>query len=86
MIFKSKFDIGDVVYYWSNKKIKALRGEICSISLSKLKDNEEQWNYSIIPTLDEDKPFSICEMVSESLVFKERDDVFDFCMKLTEGI
>lgn len=30
--------------------------------------------------------FSLREQVPEHLVFRNRDDVFDFCMKLTEGI
>lgn len=86
MKFDSKFDIGDKVYYWSIEKVKILFGEIESISLWQTDNKEPSWRYGIAP-IDPKKPMlAIREQVPEHLVFQRRDDVFDFCMKLTEGI
>ena len=63
-----------------------MRGEICSISLFKLLGEKEQYTYGIQPLTNEDGHFILNEMVPEVLVFKEREDIFDFCVKLTEEI
>lgn len=88
MKFESKFDIGETVYYWSVEKVKILFGRIESISLWQSENKKPNWRYGIrhinpksyqpLPTLNEQVP--------EHLVFRKRDDVFDFCMKLTEDI
>lgn len=87
MKFESKFDIGETVYYWSVEKVKILFGRIEAISLYQAEDKEPVWRYSM-HQIDPKKyqPILIREQVPEHLVFRKRDDVFDFCMKLTEGI
>jgi hypothetical protein len=87
MKFESKFDIGETVYYWSVEKVKILFGRIEAISLYQAEDKEPVWRYSM-HHIDPKKyqPILIREQVPEHLVFRKRDDVFDFCMKLTEGI
>lgn len=87
MKFDSKFDIGDKVYYWSIEKVKILFGRIECISLWQTEDKDPIWRYSITQIDPKNKPIlAIREQVPEHLVFQRRDDVFDFCMKLTEGI
>lgn len=88
MKFESKFDIGETVYYWSVEKVKILFGRIEAISLYQAEDKEPAWRYSMhqIDPNSYQPMFSLREQVPEHLVFRKRDDVFDFCMKLTEGI
>lgn len=88
MKFESKFDIGGTVYYWSVEKVKILFGRIEAISLYQTEDKEPSWRYGIAQIDPKKyKPIlSIREQVPGHLVFRKRDDVFDFCMKLTEGI
>lgn len=88
MKFESKFDIGETVYYWSVEKVKILFGRIEAISLYQTEDKEPYWRYSIhqIDPKSYQHMFSLREQVPEHLVFRQRDEVFDFCMKLTEGI
>lgn len=88
MKFESKFDIGETVYYWSVEKVKILFGRIEAISLYQTEDKEPAWRYSMqqIDPKSYQPMFSLREQVPEHLVFRKRDDVFDFCMKLTEGI
>lgn len=51
-------------------------------------DKEPVWRYSMhqIDPKSYQHMCSLREQVPEHLVFRKRDDVFDFCMKLTEGI
>lgn len=88
MKFESKFDIGEIVYYWSVEKVKILFGRIEAISLYQPEDKEPVWRYSMhqIDPKSYQHMCSLREQVPEHLVFRKRDDVFDFCMKLTEGI
>ena len=88
MKFESKFDIGETVYYWSVEKVKILFGRIEAISLYQTEDKEPVWRYSMhqIDPKSYQHMFSLREQVPEHLVFRKRDDVFDFCMKLTEDI
>lgn len=88
MKFESKFDIGDTVYYWSIDKVKILFGRIEAISLYQAEDKEPHWRYAMhqIDPKKYQPILSLREQVPEHLVFRQRDDVFDFCMKLTEGI
>lgn len=88
MKFESKFDIGETVYYWSVEKVKILFGRIEVISLYQTEDKEPVWRYSMhqIDPKSYQTMLSLREQVPEHLVFRKRDDVFDFCMKLTEGI
>ena len=88
MTFQSKFDIGDMVYYWSINKVKILFGRIEAISLYQTEDEESNWSYSMkqIDPNNEQPMFSLREQVPEHLIFRQRGDVLDFCMKLSEGI
>lgn len=88
MKFESKFDIGDTVYYWSVEKVKILFGRIEAISLYQAEDKEPHWRYSMhqIDPKKYEPILALREQVPEHLVFRKRDDIFDFCMKLTEGI
>lgn len=82
MIVKSKFDIGDKVYYWSIKEANVLCGNIAYIRI--MADKEKiKISYGIEKV---NERFSISEDIPEHLVFKEREDVFEFCMKLTKNI
>lgn len=88
MKFDSKFDIGETVYYWSVEKVKILFGRIEGITLWQTEDKEPSWRYGIAQ-IDPKKYqpiLALREQVPEHLVFRKRDDVFDFCMKLTEDI
>lgn len=88
MILQSKFDIGETVYYWSVEKVKILFGRIEAITLYQTEDKEPDCRYSIAQ-IDPKKYqpiLALREQVAEHLVFRKRNDVFDFCMKLTEGI
>lgn len=84
MIFKSKFNRGDIVYFWSSNEVKILRGTISEISLW-YSDKRIKWKYGIKP-LSSGKAFQLSEMIPEDLIFREKDDVIDFCMKLTDNI
>lgn len=88
MKFESKFDIGETVYYWSVEKVKILFGRIEGITLCQTGDKDPIWRYGI--TQIDPKKYqpilALREHVPEHLVFRKRDDVFDFCMKLTEDI
>lgn len=46
-LVKSKFDIGETVYYWSVEKVKILFGRIEAISLYQTEDKEPSWRYGI---------------------------------------
>lgn len=82
MIVESKFDIGDKVYYWSIKEVKVLCGNITYIHI--MADKEKtKFSYGLKKAGEE---FSFSEDIPEHLVFKEREDVFDFCMELTKDI
>lgn len=86
MILESKFNIGDIVYYWSMEKIKVLRGEITSISTYSYKENggiKNTFKYYVNPNTG---TISLSECIPEHLIFKEREDVFEFCMALTKDI
>lgn len=87
MTFESKFNIGERVYYWSVNSVRMLWGEICDISLYADKDGAISWLYGVSQIdVETDKPRYVIERTPEHLLFRERSDVFDFCMKLTEGI
>lgn len=86
MEINSKFNIGDKVYFWSTNKVKIIHGEIDSISIYVTNSNIRN-SYGVIPIKTKnDNFFALSEQVPEHLIFRERDDVFEFCMKLTEYI
>lgn len=87
MTFESKFSIGERVYYWSVNNVRMLWGEIRDISLYADKDGAISWLYGVSQIdVETDKPRYVIERMPEHLLFRERSDVFDFCIKLTEGI
>lgn len=83
MIVESKFNIEQEVYYWSLKNVKVRKGTITGISLSVHSDSDIRVRYWVRPV---DNKIEFSEDVPEHLVFRLREDVFEFCMKLTEGI
>lgn len=87
MAFESKFDIGERVYYWSVNSVRMLWGEISDISFYADKDGASSWLYGLSQVdVETDKPSFTRERIPEHLLFRERSDVLDFCMKLTENI
>lgn len=83
MTFESKFDIGETVYYYSVNTGQLLQGEIYNLSFYAEKNGGLSWLYGIIPP---NEALTIAERVPENLIFRERGDILDFCMKLTENI
>lgn len=82
MTIKSNFNIGDKVYFYSDKSLKVKIGFICGISLYINEDGALKWTYYIA-----DKKHSILyETIPESLIFCNRDEVFKFAYTITEGI
>ena len=84
MILKSKFDVGEQVYYFDNKTIKALKGEIQAIYVSAT-DKEISFSYFVKP-LGSFIVNPFATTLPESLIFREKDDIIDFCIKLTDNI
>lgn len=82
MTVKSKFDIGDKVYYWSIKEVNVLCGNIEYIHITADED-KVKISYGIKKASER---LILSEAIPEHLVFREREDVFDFCMKLTKDI
>lgn len=84
MNFKTQYNIGDKLYYWSIDKVKILYGEVIGISLHVILNGNNidiKLDYYIRPSEN-----VLSERVPEHLMFKDRDDVFDFCYKLTNGL
>lgn len=80
MKVESKFNIGDIVYFWSIDKVEISRGEIQNVYISISKD-KQKCSYYIVATGK-----LVGESIPEHLVFPKRDDVFDFCFALTKDI
>lgn len=86
MKFESKFDIGETVYYWSVEKVKILFGRIESISLRKSENKKPYWRYGIRHINPKSYlTLALNEQVPEHLVFRKRDDVFDFLYEIDGG-
>ena len=83
MEIKTKFDIGERVHYFSKKIEKFRVGEITSINLMVLKGNVIETYEIRAEGADE---FSMPEYSAPSMIFKERDDAFDFCNELMQGV
>ena len=84
MEFKTQYNIGDKLYYWSIDKVKILYGEITGISFYATLNGDNigiKLDYYIRPSGN-----ALSERVPEHLMFKDRDDVFDFCYKLTNDL
>ena len=77
MEFKTQYNIGDKLYYWSIDKVKILYGEITGISFYATLNGD----YYIRSSGN-----ALSERVPEYLMFKDRNDVFDFCYKLTNDL
>lgn len=89
MIFESKFDLNETVYYWSVKKVKVLRGKITGISTFLTRrevENKCEYSYYVEEISTDKVNFNLSELVPEHLLFREREDVFDFCVALTKDI
>lgn len=89
MIFESKFNLDEIVYYWSIKKVKILRGKITAINsyLSKRGDkNRCEYSYYVEEISIDKVNLNLSELVPEHLLFRKRDDVLDFCVALAKDI
>lgn len=87
MRLKSKFDISDEIYYWSIDNVQIMQGTTTGLSVFVVQKNDDiniSWKYCVKPSNGENPFYS--EMVPEHLVFREREDVFEFCMALTKNI
>ena len=83
MDIKTTFDIGESVYYFNGKKGKICQGEVMSIGLFVSENNVEE----VLHIREKGgNGFRMPDNISPSMVFRKRDDVFEFCYKLTEGI
>lgn len=84
MKLESKFDLGEEVYFWSIRDVEISKGTIEVIDL--MRDAENSFStYAIKPFINDDR-IRMIEHVPEHLIFRKREDVFDFCMALTNGI
>lgn len=83
MIIKSEYNIGDTVFYWSDKQRKILRGVIDAISFFCDKNKNINWQYYIKEYSQKDK-LIISEPVSEGLIFKDKDEVLTFAAEITQ--
>lgn len=88
MVLKTRFSIGDTIYFWSTKYIKVLEGYISGISVFANENTDDGVDITLTYYV---KPLNIkgivmSESVPEHLVFKSREDVFEFCMALTKDI
>lgn len=83
MTFRSKFNIGDKVYFWSFYNVKIMEGKIDYVSLYYSKACGIEWNYGVSPL---ERTSISSERIPEHLVFNNRSDVLDFCMELTKDI
>ena len=83
MIIKSEYNIGDTVFYWSDKERKILRGVIDAISFFYHNNGEISWKYYIKEYSQKDK-LIMSEPVSEGLIFKDKDEVLTFAAEITQ--
>lgn len=77
------YDISDIVYYWSDRRRKVLVGRIDSVSVHQTKEHTKA-TYYIKAINDEDSFLS--EPVTEDLVFRNKDAILDFAVKITEVV
>lgn len=85
MKLNSKFNVGDEVYFLSLREVKAMKGKIINIGLYYSEINDLEWSYGIKP-IEEHYPYTMSERIPEDLIFKDRSEILDFCMRLTEDI
>lgn len=85
MTFESKYEINDEVYFYNTDTLKIEKGVVLGISVSfiDIKDSPT-WQYYIKPSSK--KLGSIGRYIPESLIFKDRDEVFKFAYTITENI
>lgn len=84
MTFTSKFEIEEEVYFYNEKAHKVEKGKIEGINLF-YNGKTPIWIYVVQPIkYNEDIMFPLS--VGESLIFKDRDEVFRFAYLITEGI
>lgn len=81
MNFISKFDINELVYFWSIKNNKILQGRISSISFFISKDSKCKWTYYV-----KTSEYVFSEEVSEQFIFRRKEDIINFCINLTNNI
>lgn len=87
MLLKTKFDIGDEVYFWSIENVKVSKGIIKEISMWVSMNSKSNYRYGIAELKEgKDVKFTLSELIPEHLVFKDRDEIIDFCMALTNDI
>lgn len=81
MEIRTKFDIGEKVYFFDAGRNKTEKGEVFSIGVYINRKGEKEIGYYIKES--ESKP---PERFSENMVFKHKGDVFDLYMKITNNI
>lgn len=86
MIINNKFEIGEKVYYWSNENSCVKIGIILKIKIEVYKDDSREKVLIRYYMKEYDKSFSFGETVPENLIFRRREDVFDFCMEFTKNV
>lgn len=80
MEINTKFNIGEQVYFLDPEEGKLINGEIYSIT-AYVDKNKKEYKYTIKPGQE----LSI-SIIPECFIFKSKDDVLDFCIKLTKDI
>lgn len=83
MIFKSKYNPNEFVYFWNEKKKRICKGNIYNISLFFSSTiNSVSWSYWVKEVNNDNSLITI--QVDESLIFKSKDEVLDFACEITK--
>lgn len=83
MVFKSKYNPGELVYFWNERKKRICKENIYNISsFFSSTTNSVSWSYWVKELNNDNSLITI--QVDESLIFKSKDEVLDFACEITK--
>lgn len=85
MIFKSRYDLNDEVYFYNAKTLKVERGTVEGVYLRYYGPDDMSWSYYIQPNATKGRPLTR-QTIEEQFIFKNRDEVFKFAYTITEDL
>lgn len=86
MTLKSKFDIGDKVFFYNKEEMRLSKGIIHSFDVSVSAKEVPKWRYFIILPKKEGEFFANIISVEEQFVYGSRDEAMEFALRFTANI
>lgn len=86
MILNSKFDIGEEVFFYNEKKMKLDKGTVYKFDVSVVRDKKPKYRYFIEMPKKEGQLIADLAVAHEQFVFKSRDEAMEFALSFAADI